>query len=118
MATCWTEHTPGSPCQSIDENSYKFHTNILSVNQQIHDEAEEVLSSRNGFVDFAQRVDVGLPSEIQLWAPVVSTSNVGQMKHCSLSIKLSYSSLGLSRIKTQVRLKGSPATKRFFAVSK
>lgn len=109
------------PRQKTDKNAYKFHTKILGVNRQCHDEAEYLLLTRNDFVDVTQTFDVGisdLSKEIQLWAPLVSTINMGQMKHCSLSINLSYSSLGLSRTKAQTRLKGSPSTNRFLMLSK
>lgn len=48
----------------------------------------------------------------------MSTRNIGQMKHSSLSINIIYSSLGLHRTKAQTPLKGLPSTRQFLLLAK
>lgn len=77
---------------------HKFHTNILAVNKEIHDEAEEYLYKNNVFViasfdswnltseddDGAGVTFAGLP-----WAPLVNMGYpVSSMKRHSVSLRL------------------------------
>jgi hypothetical protein len=64
-------------------NAYHLHTNILAVNQEIHDEAEELLYKANTFVVVSyQRTP--LVSKMErgdlLWVPIVSKKFVNGMK--------------------------------------
>jgi hypothetical protein len=85
-------YDPISEQQNLEHNqpgpkAYQFHTNILAVNHEIHDEAEELLYKTNTFVVVSYRwPSFGKVRGGLLWVPTVSKQHVYRMKLHSLHI--------------------------------
>lgn len=70
--------------------AYHFHTNILAVNRQIHDETEELLYKRNVFVVISYQWPADQAERGSLiWTPIVSNKHVARMALHSLRIHMS-----------------------------
>jgi hypothetical protein len=73
----------------VRDRAYKFHTNILGVNRQIHDEAEEYLYKHNTFVVVSHHFsDVDI-SATGSFAPFVAKLPNDEFAHRSLEVRLS-----------------------------
>ena len=65
--------------------TYHFHTNLMAVNQSIHDEAEKYLYKNNIFVVFSYRWTMKIPLNLD-FVSGITEKNVHRMKHHSLRI--------------------------------
>lgn len=77
---------------SFSSQAYKFHTNILAVNNVIHDETEEYLYKNNVFVvASAEWHESGFwPGEsvfnTNAWTPMITDKRAAKMRHHSLRL--------------------------------
>jgi hypothetical protein len=89
--------------RTCDDPAYKFHTNILAVNREIHDEAQDYLYKNNTFVvASADWFDADGDSffTINSYIPIVTESKAARMKHHSLRIHIT----GNAKVPTQACL--------------
>ncbi|KAM0712048.1 hypothetical protein Q7P37_011142 [Cladosporium fusiforme] len=69
--------------------TYHFHTNILAVNREIHDEAEKLLYERNIFVVVSCQFPALVPAvRSTVYFPVVTETHASRMRHHSLRVHL------------------------------
>jgi hypothetical protein len=69
--------------------AYKYHTNILSVNREIHDEAEEYLYKNNVFIVVTHQFTEAHRTAIPPWVPSVTEPCQTNMMHHSVEIYFS-----------------------------
>jgi len=73
----------------VGDRAYKFHTNILGVNRQIHGEAEKYLYKHNIFVVISHQFsDPDIPATGFI-APFVAKLSSAEFTHRSLEVRLS-----------------------------
>lgn len=82
----------------VGNNAYKFHTSILGVSRQIHDEAQECLYGQNVFVVVSHQFSDTSHAAIPSWVPMVTELHGTKIMHRSLNVHLSDQSHDTSTI--------------------